>query len=75
MHWDDTASCRNCNVRVQAGRCAYAVLLMATLWTTEAIPMAVTAVLPVVLFPWLGVMSTDDVCRNYLRVCGNFTDT
>jgi len=54
---------------LKAGRCAYGVLLMATFWVTEAIPMAVTAVLPVVVFPWLGVMDTPEVCKNYFKVC------
>lgn len=57
---------------LEAGRCAYAVLLMATFWMTEVMPIAVTAMLPVVLFPWLGIMDTKDVCRNYLKV-GHFT--
>ncbi len=30
-------------------------LLMAIWWATEAIPIAVTALLPLVLFPWLGI--------------------
>jgi len=58
----------------EAGRCAYAVLLMATFWMTEVIPLAVTALFPVIIFPWLGVMDTDDVCRNYLKV-GYITDS
>ena len=41
---------------------------MATFWMTEVIPLAVTAMLPVVIFPWLGIMDTKDVCRNYLKV-------
>jgi len=53
---------------LEAGRCAYVVLLMATFWMTEVIPVAVTALLPVVAFPWLGIMDTNDVCRNYLQV-------
>jgi len=52
----------------EAGRCAYVVLVMATFWMTEVIPMAVTALLPVVIFPWLGIMDTKDVCSNYLKV-------
>jgi len=41
---------------------------MATFWMTEVMPLAVTAMLPVVIFPWLGIMDTKDVCRNYLKV-------
>lgn len=53
---------------MQAGKCAYAILIMATYWMTEVIPMAVTALLPVVIFPWLGIMDTKKICENYLKV-------
>jgi len=41
---------------------------MASYWMTEVIPMAATALLPVVLFPWLGIMDTKDVCSRYITV-------
>ncbi|XP_066295600.1 Na(+)/citrate cotransporter-like isoform X2 [Branchiostoma lanceolatum] len=47
--------------------CAYAVIIMAVYWTTEVLPLAVTALLPIVLFPMLGVQSSKDVCINYLN--------
>jgi sodium-dependent dicarboxylate transporter 2/3/5 len=37
-------------------RCAAVALLMAVWWITEAIPLPATAMLPVALFPLLGVM-------------------
>ncbi|MEJ2307986.1 MAG: DASS family sodium-coupled anion symporter [Gammaproteobacteria bacterium] len=39
--------------------------MMALLWMTEALPIAVTALLPVVLFPLLGVTGMQDVTANY----------
>ncbi len=39
--------------------------LVIFLWITEAIPMAVTAMLPLVLFPLLNIMSTKDVAKSY----------
>ncbi|ESN92180.1 hypothetical protein HELRODRAFT_103893 [Helobdella robusta] len=40
---------------------------MIVYWMTEVIPMAVTALIPIVLFPWLGVMDSKDICINYLK--------
>lgn len=48
-------------------RCGFVVLLMAVYWMTEAVPLPVTSLLPVVLFPLLGVLSTDKVCINYFK--------
>ena len=39
--------------------------LMAIWWATEAIPVAVTALLPVVLFPLCGVMPADETASAY----------
>ncbi|XP_029924314.1 solute carrier family 13 member 5a [Myripristis murdjan] len=47
--------------------CAYVMLLMAVYWCTEVLPLAVTALLPTVLFPLLGVMESKDVCMQYLK--------
>jgi sodium-dependent dicarboxylate transporter 2/3/5 len=40
-------------------------LLMATWWITEAIPIAVTALLPIILFPLLGILGAKDVSMRY----------
>jgi sodium-dependent dicarboxylate transporter 2/3/5 len=42
-------------------------ILMAILWITEIIPLAVTALLPVVLFPLFGVMNGKDVSAAYFN--------
>ena len=42
-------------------------LLMALWWVTEIIPLAVTSLLPFVLFPILGVMNGKDVASNYFN--------
>jgi solute carrier family 13 (sodium-dependent dicarboxylate transporter), member 2/3/5 len=41
--------------------------LMAVWWVTEAIPLAVTALIPVVLFPLLGIMNGRDVSSLYFN--------
>ncbi|XP_073539176.1 Na(+)/dicarboxylate cotransporter 3 isoform X1 [Phyllobates terribilis] len=49
----------------QEGKCLYVVLLMALYWCTEALPLAVTAMLPIVLFPFLGILPSSKVCPQY----------
>jgi sodium-dependent dicarboxylate transporter 2/3/5 len=46
-------------------RVAAVTVLMAVWWVTEAIPIPATALLPIVLFPLLGVLSGSDVTRAY----------
>ena len=55
------------NIGTQEAKCGYVILLMAVYWVTEALPLPVTALLPVVLLPLLKVMTTDDVCIKYLK--------
>jgi len=40
-------------------------VLMATWWATEAVPIAVTALLPIVSFPMLGIASIQDTASPY----------
>ena len=42
-------------------------LLMALWWITEIVPLAVTSLLPFILFPMLGVMNGKDVASNYFN--------
>jgi len=48
-----------------AQRMAAVALLMATWWITEAVPIPVTAMLPLILYPALGIMSTRETAPNY----------
>lgn len=41
-------------------------VLMATWWVTEAIPIPATALLPIVLFPLMGIMKGAAVAREYM---------
>lgn len=43
------------------------MLLMAIYWMTEALPLPVTSLLPVALFPLLGIMDTGAVCVAYMK--------
>ncbi|KAM9450907.1 solute carrier family 13 member 2 isoform 2-T2 [Clarias gariepinus] len=47
--------------------CGYVIILMALYWCTECIPLAVTALIPIILFPFLGIMESEQVCMLYLK--------
>ncbi|XP_007554402.2 solute carrier family 13 member 5 [Poecilia formosa] len=47
--------------------CAYVIILMAVYWCTEVLPLAVTSLLPAVLFPLFGIMQSKDVGMQYLK--------
>ena len=49
----------------QALAVAAVALLMATWWVSEAIPIPATALIPIALFPALGVMGSADTTANY----------
>lgn len=48
-----------------ANKMAAAALLMAVWWMTEAIPLGATSILPIVLFPLIGVLGVKDTARVY----------
>jgi solute carrier family 13 (sodium-dependent dicarboxylate transporter), member 2/3/5 len=45
----------------------YVILIMALYWMTEALPLAVTSLIPVVFFPLFGIMSTGSVTMAYMK--------
>lgn len=49
------------------GRTLAVAALLAVYWLTEALPVAATALLPVVLFPLFGVMDADQVASAYMN--------
>ena len=42
-----------------------AIVLMVTLWTNEGLPLAVVSLLPIVMFPAAGVLTTKEAAVNY----------
>jgi sodium-dependent dicarboxylate transporter 2/3/5 len=46
---------------------AAVALLMATWWITDAIPLSATALLPLILYPLLGIMSSKDTAPIYIN--------
>ncbi|PNI46906.1 SLC13A2 isoform 1 [Pan troglodytes] len=43
--------------------CAYAIILMALFWCTEALPLAVTALFPLILFPMMGILDASEIIQ------------
>uniref|UniRef100_A0A8C3NC31 Uncharacterized protein n=1 Tax=Geospiza parvula TaxID=87175 RepID=A0A8C3NC31_GEOPR len=56
-----------CPLPWQEALCGYVIILMALFWCTEALPLAVTALLPVLLFPLMNIMDSTTVCQEYLK--------
>ncbi|XP_041377794.1 solute carrier family 13 member 5-like [Gigantopelta aegis] len=48
-------------------RCGYCVIVIGTFWVTEIIPLAVTSLLPIVLFPLFGIEDATTVCASYSK--------
>ncbi|XP_055923540.1 protein I'm not dead yet [Eupeodes corollae] len=46
-------------------RCMYLLMVMAIFWVTEALPLYITSMIPIVAFPMMGIMSSDETCRLY----------
>jgi sodium-dependent dicarboxylate transporter 2/3/5 len=53
--------------RPEAHRMAAIAVLMAIWWVTDAIPLAATALLPLVLFPLLGILPGKEVAPLYMN--------
>jgi sodium-dependent dicarboxylate transporter 2/3/5 len=50
---------------VEAQKMAAAAMLMSTWWMCESIPIPATSLLPIALFPLLGIMSTEEAAAPY----------
>uniref|UniRef100_X1YUW4 Citrate transporter-like domain-containing protein n=1 Tax=Capitella teleta TaxID=283909 RepID=X1YUW4_CAPTE len=48
-------------------QCGYVILIMAVFWITECVPMGLTAFLPIIIFPTMGLMSVGEVRYDYLQ--------
>lgn len=53
--------------RPQVGKMTAIAALMAILWITEAVPLAVTALIPIIAFPVFGILSGGDVAKAYMN--------
>ncbi|CAL1533334.1 unnamed protein product [Lymnaea stagnalis] len=48
-------------------KCGFCVIIIGVFWVTEIIPLAMTSLLPVVLFPVFGLMTAKKVCMAYVQ--------
>jgi len=53
----------NPNITVMAAIAA----LMATWWITEAVPLAATSLVPLILYPFLGILTAEEVAGSYIN--------
>uniref|UniRef100_A0A3B4DDD0 Solute carrier family 13 member 2 n=1 Tax=Pygocentrus nattereri TaxID=42514 RepID=A0A3B4DDD0_PYGNA len=51
--------------QLSEAKCGFVVILMALYWCTECVPLAVTSLLPFILFPMMGIMKSEQVCLQY----------
>ncbi|MBH55367.1 MAG: sodium:dicarboxylate symporter [Opitutaceae bacterium] len=51
----------------QVGKMGAIAALMAILWITEAVPLAVTALVPIVALPLFGILGGDDTAKAYMN--------
>ena len=68
MHVSQIITLSPCSTALQESKAAYGVLVMAVYWMAEVIPLPATALMPMFLFPMLGVRSAKDLAKNYLKV-------
>ncbi|MCX7735466.1 MAG: SLC13 family permease [Candidatus Kapabacteria bacterium] len=52
---------------IPASRMAAVAFIMAIWWMTEAVPLAVTALLPIIIFPFLGILDSKLVATQYFN--------
>ncbi|MEE6499117.1 hypothetical protein FKM82_003324 [Ascaphus truei] len=51
----------------QEAACAYILLVTATYWISEAIPLGAAALVPAFLFPLFGIMKSSEVASEYFK--------
>lgn len=54
-------------IDTKEARCAYTLFVVAVYWLTEAMPLAVTALIPALMFPLFGIMKSKTVASAYFK--------
>lgn len=56
------------DITFQESACLYVILIMAIYWITESLPLSVTALIPLFLFPLFGVLTAKRTATEYVQV-------
>ncbi|NXN00270.1 S13A1 protein, partial [Sylvia borin] len=54
-------------IKTKEAECAYTLFVIAIFWLTEALPLAVSALLPAFMFPLFGIMASKEVASAYFK--------
>ncbi|XP_027495698.1 solute carrier family 13 member 1 isoform X2 [Corapipo altera] len=54
-------------IKTKEAECAYTLFVVAIFWLTEALPLAVSALLPAFMFPLFGIMGSKEVASSYFK--------
>ncbi|NXM03918.1 S13A1 protein, partial [Tyrannus savana] len=54
-------------IKTKEAECAYTLFVVAIFWLTEALPLAVSALLPAIMFPFFGIMESKQVASAYFK--------
>ncbi|KAI1239377.1 hypothetical protein IHE44_0012496 [Lamprotornis superbus] len=54
-------------IKTKEAECAYTLFVVAIFWLTEALPLAVSALLPAFMFPLFGIMTSKEVASAYFK--------
>ncbi|XP_061270546.1 solute carrier family 13 member 1 [Bos javanicus] len=54
-------------LRSKEAECAYTLFVIAIFWLTEALPLSITALLPGLMFPMFGIMTSKEVASAYFK--------
>uniref|UniRef100_A0A8C5JLH7 Solute carrier family 13 member 1 n=1 Tax=Junco hyemalis TaxID=40217 RepID=A0A8C5JLH7_JUNHY len=54
-------------IKTKEAECAYTLFVVAIYWLTEALPLAVSALLPAFMFPLFGIMASKQVASAYFK--------
>ena len=52
--------------------CGYVMLILIVFWCTQVVPLAITALLPILLLPMFGISTSKEITGQYIKVSGSW---